>query len=216
MGQSHDSGAESPTVFSETTASNLCSTCAALRMQYGGTRSHLATDHTCMSGPVKQYLEGPPLLQWWGSINGYSWMDANARAQFSSYCEGISKLVPKWYWGFPVLFPQLQGKCQGKTRKDGARPALFLIFVLLYVFLCYFVYCLFCVFLCIVCVYMCTELLPPGGYPIAVKYIISYIISYHIISYHIIELKIWLFILCLLWLKNCVEKPKQCPICVPE
>jgi len=27
--------------------------------------------------------------------------------------------------------------------------------------------------LSIVCVYMCTELLPPGGYPIAVKYIIS-------------------------------------------
>jgi len=36
-------------------------------------------------------------------------------------------------------------------------------------------YCLFCDVLCIVCVYMCTELLPPGGYPIAVKYIISYI-----------------------------------------
>jgi hypothetical protein len=43
-------------------------------------------------------------------------------------------------------------------------------------------YCLFCVVLCIVCVYMCTVLLPPGDYPIAVKYIISYIISYHIIS----------------------------------
>ena len=37
---------------------------------------------------------------------------------------------------------------------------------------------------------MCTELLPPGGYPIAVKYIISYrIISYHI-SYHMISPKI--------------------------
>ena len=80
------------------------------------------------------------------------------------------------------------------TRKDGARPALFLIFVLFYVFFCvvlcifvlfyvFFVlfyvflccsmYCLFCVVLCIVCVYMCIELLPPGGYPIAVKYIIS-------------------------------------------
>jgi len=34
-------------------------------------------------------------------------------------------------------------------------------------------YCLFCVVLCIVCVYMCTELLPPYDYPIAVKYIIS-------------------------------------------
>jgi hypothetical protein len=46
------------------------------------------------------------------------------------------------------------------------------------------IYFLFCVFLCIVWVYMCTVLLPPGGYPIAVKYIISYHISYHnIISY---------------------------------
>jgi 1,4-dihydroxy-2-naphthoate octaprenyltransferase len=39
--------------------------------------------------------------------------------------------------------------------------------VLFYVFLC-------CVVLCIVCVYICTELLPPGGYPIAVKFIILY------------------------------------------
>jgi len=31
-------------------------------------------------------------------------------------------------------------------------------------------YCLFCDLLSIVCVYMCTEQLPPGGYPIAVKY----------------------------------------------
>jgi hypothetical protein len=35
-----------------------------------------------------------------------------------------------------VLFPQLQGKCQGDARKDGARPALFIIFVLFYVFFC--------------------------------------------------------------------------------
>jgi len=36
-------------------------------------------------------------------------------------------------------------------------------------------YCLFCVVLCFVCVYMCTVLLPPGGYPIAVnKYIIIF------------------------------------------
>ena len=41
---------------------------------------------------------------------------------------------------------------------------------------------------------MCTVLMPPGGNPIAVKYIIyivsyriTYIISYHIISYHIIS-----------------------------
>jgi len=31
-------------------------------------------------------------------------------------------------------------------------------------------YCLFCDVPCIVCVYMCTEQLPPGGYPTAVKY----------------------------------------------
>jgi len=46
--------------------------------------------------------------------------------------------------------------------------------VLFYVFLCS-LYCLFCDVSCIVCVYMCTEQLPPGGYPIAVKYV-----SYHI------------------------------------
>jgi len=39
-----------------------------------------------------------------------------------------------------------EGKCQGETRKDGARPALFQNFCV------YSVYCLFCVILCIVCV----------------------------------------------------------------
>ena len=54
--------------------------------------------------------------------------------------------------------------------------------------LCCSMYRLFCDVLCIVCVFVCTVLLPPGGYPIVVKYIISYhIISYHIISYHIIS-----------------------------
>ena len=33
-------------------------------------------------------------------------------------------------------------------------------------------YCLFCDVPCVVCVNMCTEQLPPGGYPIAVKYYI--------------------------------------------
>jgi hypothetical protein len=41
-------------------------------------------------------------------------------------------------------------------------------------FLCCSMWCLFCDVPGIVCVYMCTVLLPPGGYPIAVKYIISY------------------------------------------
>jgi len=35
-------------------------------------------------------------------------------------------------------------------------------------------YCLFCIVPCIVCVYICTVLLPPVGYQISVKYIISY------------------------------------------
>ena len=76
-----------------------------------------------------------------------------------------------------MLFPQLQGKCQGRTRKDGARPALFQSFVFYVLFvlsrsvyclcvivhcttatgwlpklLCCSMYCLFCVVLCIVCV----------------------------------------------------------------
>jgi len=34
-------------------------------------------------------------------------------------------------------------------------------------------YCLFCLVLCIVCVYLCSKLLLPGGYPIAVKYVTS-------------------------------------------
>jgi hypothetical protein len=42
--------------------------------------------------------------------------------------------------------------------------------------LCCSINCLFCVVLCTVCVQMCTVILPPGGYPIAVK---KYTISYH-------------------------------------
>jgi hypothetical protein len=53
------------------------------------------------------------------------------------------------YWGFSVLFSLLKGKCQGKTRKDGSRPALFLIFVLFYVLIVLWrsMYCL-CVYVC--------------------------------------------------------------------
>jgi hypothetical protein len=45
--------------------------------------------------------------------------------------------------------------------------------VLFYVFLCCSTHC-FLSFSCTVCAYMCSELLAPGGYPIAVKYITSY------------------------------------------
>jgi hypothetical protein len=47
-------------------------------------------------------------------------------------------------------------------------------------FLCFSMYCFFFVILCIVWVYMCTELLPPNGYPTAVN---KYIISYHRINH---------------------------------
>jgi len=87
-----------------------------------------------------------------------------------------------WLRVFLRFFFSCKTNARIKPRKDGARPALFLIFelfyiffVLFYVFLCCSMYCLFCDVLCIVCVCMCTELLPPGGYPIAVTYIISYI-----------------------------------------
>jgi len=77
--------------------------------------------------------------------------------------------------GFPCFFLSCKANARVKPAKTGARPALFL--VLLYVFLCSMYY-LFCDVPCIVCVYMCTEQLPPGGYPIAVKYIIHHIISF--------------------------------------
>jgi len=79
---------------------------------------------------------------------------------------------------FPCFFLSCKANTRVKPRKDGTRPALFLVVVSLYVFFfllfCVFLcslYCLFCEVSCIVCVYMCTEQLPPGGYPVAVKYI---------------------------------------------
>jgi hypothetical protein len=39
-------------------------------------------------------------------------------------------------------------------------------------------YYLVCVVVCTVCVYMCTVLLPPGGYPIAVNKIYHYITTF--------------------------------------
>jgi len=48
---------------------------------------------------------------------------------------------------------------------------------------------------------MCTELLPPGGYPIAVTYIISYhTLSYHNCIYNC-PMHLWL-LMTLMWWKN--------------
>jgi len=78
---------------------------------------------------------------------------------------------------FPSYFLSCKANARVKPAKTGHGPNSSK-------FLCCSMYCFFCVVLCIVCEYMCTVLLPPGGYPIAVKYIISYrIISYYIISY---------------------------------
>jgi hypothetical protein len=69
-----------------------------------------------------------------------------------------------------VPSPQLQGKCQAKTRKDSARSALSPIN-----YLCCSVQ--ISVVLRIDCVEICTVLLPPGDNPISVnKYIICVLI----------------------------------------
>jgi hypothetical protein len=81
-----------------------------------------------------------------------------------------------------VLFPQFYGKYQSKTRKDGARPAFFIIFVLFYVLfvLCRSVYCF--VFVCVcVCVCVCICVLY-YFHRVATQLQLTNI-SYHIISY---------------------------------
>ena len=61
---------------------------------------------------------------------------------------------------FPCFFLRCKANARLKPQRRGTARAL----------------TNFCVVLCTVCVYMCTVLLPPDGYPIAVKYI-----TYHII-----------------------------------
>ena len=59
-------------------------------------------------------------------------------------------------WGFSVLFPQLSDKCQGITRKDGARSTIFPVSCYL---LCSVVICvvlLFVTFYVVICVVLCT------------------------------------------------------------
>jgi hypothetical protein len=78
---------------------------------------------------------------------------------------------------FPSFFLCCKANSRVKTRKDGARPALFLIFVLFYLF--FVLFYVFCVVLCIVCfvsfsilfVYICVL---NCCHRVAVKYVISY------------------------------------------
>jgi hypothetical protein len=61
-----------------------------------------------------------------------------------------------------VLFPEIQGKCQGIARKDGARPALFSVRLLIVMFCCCVVLVVNCVVLvvnCVVLVVNCVVLL---------------------------------------------------------
>jgi hypothetical protein len=68
---------------------------------------------------------------------------------------------------YPCFFLSYKANARVKPAKTGHGPHFSKL-------LSCSMYCLFFVVLCIVCVYVCTELLPLGGYPIAVKYIISY------------------------------------------
>jgi hypothetical protein len=72
-----------------------------------------------------------------------------------------------------VRFPQLKGKCQGKTRKDGARSALFQISC--YLFFSVVICAVLLLFMLLYVLFVCKcVLLPPADNPIAVnKYIIS-------------------------------------------
>ena len=56
---------------------------------------------------------------------------------------------------FSVLFPHLYGKCQGKTRKDGTRSALFQNFCFVLCIVCFVSLCALCLCVC-VCVCVCT------------------------------------------------------------
>jgi hypothetical protein len=79
----------------------------------------------------------------------------------------------RFFRAFSSVVRQMLGWCP--QRRATARTllnifvALCIFCVVLCIFLCCSMWCLFCDVSCIVRVYMCTEQLPPGGYPIAVK-----------------------------------------------
>jgi hypothetical protein len=84
----------------------------------------------------------------------------------------------RFFRAFSSVVRQMPGWCPQRRGTARTLPnfcvALCIFCVVLCIFLCCFMWCLFCDVPCTVCVYMCTEQLPPGGYPIAVKYIITY------------------------------------------
>ena len=60
---------------------------------------------------------------------------------------------------------------------------------------------LFCVVLCVVCMYMCTVLLPPSGYPIAVnKYINTAVVQRWIINTSFVIYILCIVNICIRWI----------------
>ena len=80
---------------------------------------------------------------------------------------------------FPYFFFSCKANSRVKPAKTGHGPHSSQLLCCSMYFLCCSMCCLFCDVPCIVCVYMCTEQLPPGGYPIAVKYIILYVLVFY-------------------------------------
>jgi hypothetical protein len=85
---------------------------------------------------------------------------------------------------FPCFFLSCKANARAKPANTGHGPHSFPFLCCSMYFLCSMY---FCVVLCIVCfvsfsvlfvcTYVCTELLPPGGYPLAVKHILFNYIS---------------------------------------
>jgi hypothetical protein len=71
------------------------------------------------------------------------------------YCchRDIGALFDDPEWGSSVLFPHLQGKFQGITRKDGARPAFPNLFLLILMYVPFSVFCV--LFVCKCVLYCC-------------------------------------------------------------
>jgi hypothetical protein len=100
------------------------------------------TTHTILGQTKNEWLcnSTPPSVVGWSvakccSVAMFFWFFILIVRFMYSYCQVCSVLYTLCqlafsgypHWGFSVLFPQLYGKCQGIPRKDGARPALFLI-----------------------------------------------------------------------------------------
>jgi hypothetical protein len=87
---------------------------------------------------------------------------------------------------YPCFFLSCKASARVKSAKTGHGAHSF------YLLCC--MYCLFFVVFYIVCLYMCTLLLPPGGYTIAVKYIIYiYIYIIFIITLHAFSCVLWIY-----------------------